>query len=480
MSTPLPPRLRAMIINYDPTQPDALTISEFCKAQKISRSIFYRIRARAESEAASALHPRSRAPRQPARQYGPDVVNELVRIRKQLKHDGWDYGPKTIHYEATILNAFPGGQVPSVATIGRLLAAVGQVDRNPRKRPKSSYLPFARSTAMALWQLDAFEFRTGDGKVRTVYQLLDDATRYDVGSWAYQHHENSHDAHDVLTQAIEQHGPPRELLSDNSKAFNQLRTGTIGAVEIYLASKGTMPITGIPGRPTTQGKNERSHQTLQRFLKVNKPQNLSELRKLIQRYRGHYNRRRPHQALNQATPEIAWQTLEHTPATEPIHLSVLEAKAAQYLQHRRLKHLAVGTAPMVVSKTGKVIEAGLFAEPATVVAADQILIEIKKDQRKVFYQGQHISVPSSLAGRQYARIVTEDEFVLFDPDTGEVVMSFPLPLTALYKSGKLIASYSIRGIYMVNATVNWERKAERYRKEYELRQQQMPELFLQE
>ena len=333
---------------------------------------------------------------------------------------------------------------------------------------------------MALWQLDAFEFRTGDGKVRTVYQLLDDATRYDVGSWAYQHHENSHDAHDVLTQAIEQHGPPRELLSDNSKAFNQLRTGTIGAVEIYLASKGTMPITGIPGRPTTQGKNERSHQTLQRFLKVNKPQNLSELRKLIQRYRGHYNRRRPHQALNQATPEIAWQTLEPTPATEPIHLSVLEAKAAQYLQHRRLKHLAVGTAPMVVSKTGKVIEAGLFAEPATVVAADQILIEIKKDQRKVFYQGQHISVPSSLADRQYARIVTEDEFVLFDPDTGEVVMSVPLPLTALYKSGKLIASYSIRGIYMVNATVNWESKAERYRKEYELRQQQMPELFLQE
>ena len=107
-------------------------------------------------------------------------------------------GQKTIHYEATIQESFPGGQVPSVATNARLLAAVGQVERNPRKRPKSSYLPFARSTAMALWQFDAFELRTGDGKVRVVYQLLDDATRYDVGSWAYQHHENSHDAHDVL------------------------------------------------------------------------------------------------------------------------------------------------------------------------------------------------------------------------------------------------------------------------------------------
>ena len=58
MTNALPPRLRAMIINYDPTQPGALTIADFCKTQKISRSIFYRIRARASNESAAALHPR--------------------------------------------------------------------------------------------------------------------------------------------------------------------------------------------------------------------------------------------------------------------------------------------------------------------------------------------------------------------------------------------------------------------------------------
>lgn len=477
MNKPLSPRMRAMIINYDPTQPDALTISEFCKTQKISRSIFYRIRSRAATESAAALHPRSRAPHQPARRYGPEVINELVRIRKQLKNDGWDYGPKTIHYEATIQDSFPGGIVPSVATIARLLSGVGHVDRNPRKRPKSSYLPFARSTAMALWQLDAFEYRIGAGKVLTVYQLLDDATRYDVGSWAYQQHENSHDAHDVLAQAIKRHGAPKELLSDNSKAFNQLRGGGIGAVEVFLASKGTMPISGIPGRPTTQGKNERSHQTLRRFLDANKPQDLAALRTLMTRYREHYNRRRPHQSLNQSTPEIAWQTLEHTPATEPIHLSVLEAKAAEYAQKRRLKHVALGTASLTVSKTGELMDESLFPEPATGLAANQILVEVMREQRKVFYKGEHISVPASLAGRQYCRTVTDDEFLLSDPDTGEVVLSFPLPMTAMYQSGKYIASYSIRGIQIQNPTVHWERKAERYRKEYELRETQMPEVF---
>lgn len=226
-----------MIINFDPTQPDALSISEFCKTQKISRSIFYRLRHRAINESAAALHPQSRAPRAPARTYGPEVINELVKIRQKLKKDGWDYGPKTIHYEATINeDTFPGGKIPSIATIGRLLAGVGHVDRNPRKRPKSSYVPFARSTATALWQLDAFEYRTAKNQLITVYQLIDDASRFDVGSRAFQRHENSQDAQEVLVRAIAEYGAPQEVLSDNSKAFNQLRSGTFGSVEIFLAS----------------------------------------------------------------------------------------------------------------------------------------------------------------------------------------------------------------------------------------------------
>ena len=87
------------------------------------------------------LHPQSRAPIQPARKYAPEVTNELVKIRQRLKKDGWDYGPKTIHYEATVNEfQFPGEEIPSVATIARLLSGVGHVDRNPRKRPKSSYV----------------------------------------------------------------------------------------------------------------------------------------------------------------------------------------------------------------------------------------------------------------------------------------------------------------------------------------------------
>lgn len=82
-------------------------------------------------------------------------------------------------------------------------------------------------------------------------------------------------------------GAPREVLSDNSFAFNQLRQGRIGAVETFLASKGAMPISGLPGKPTTQGKNERSHQTLIRFLDANTPASLETVRALLRRFRDH-------------------------------------------------------------------------------------------------------------------------------------------------------------------------------------------------
>ncbi|MGP5411656.1 integrase core domain-containing protein [Glutamicibacter ardleyensis] len=167
-------------------------------------------------------------------------------------------------------------------------------------------------------------------------------------------------------------------------------------------------------------------------MESNRQQDLEGLCNLITRYREHYNRRRPHQTLNQSTPERSWQALEHTPATEPIPLFLLEAKAAEYLSKRNLKHIILSTSNFVVSKTGVSLPADLFSEPVERLSANQVLVEVMRKQRKVLYKRQHISVPASLAGRQYCRTVTDDEFVLPDPDTGEVVMSFPLPMTAMY------------------------------------------------
>jgi hypothetical protein len=309
----------------------------------------------------------------------------------------------------------------------------------------------------------------------TVYQLLDDATRYDVGSWAHARGENSADAQEILSRAIDAHGAPQELLSDNSLAFNQLRQGRIGSVEIFLASRGTMPISGMPGRPTTQGKNERSHQTLARFLDANRPASLEQLRAWITRFREHYNRRRPHQALGQATPATAWELLEHTPATEPVPLAVLEAKASEYRQVRRLRQRDLAGAAVTISKAGRL----LCDEPDQVVeqAADQSIVEVTPANRQVYYQGYHVSLPTTFAGREFYRTITDEEFLLSDIDSGEVVFSFPLPMVALQVRDRYVASYAIQGVVMANPTGHWGRKHAQFQAQFALRRDQVPEVF---
>ena len=96
-------------------------------------------------------------------------------------------------------------------------------------------------------------------------------------------HENSTDATDAVRKAIATFGSPHELLSDNGAAFNQLRNGVVGPLEAYLASVGCVSISGRPRNPQTQGKDERSHRTLFRFLEAHKRATLKQCGVLMPR-----------------------------------------------------------------------------------------------------------------------------------------------------------------------------------------------------
>ena len=67
--------------------------------------------------------------------------------------------------------------------------------------------------------------------------------------------------------------------------------------------------TGRPGKPTTQGKNERLHQTIQRFLDAHRPiRTASRLAALVDKFDDYYNTQRAHQALDpDQTPAVAYQ-----------------------------------------------------------------------------------------------------------------------------------------------------------------------------
>ena len=71
---------------------------------------------------------------------------------------------------------------------------------------------------------------------------------------------------DVFDKGVAARGVPQRLLTDNGAALNPSRRGVTGRLVEHVRSPGVEPITGRPYRPTTQGKNERFHQTLLRYL----------------------------------------------------------------------------------------------------------------------------------------------------------------------------------------------------------------------
>lgn len=255
MVTPLSPAVRRQIIAFDPADPEAVTVSAFCKSLKISRRSFYTIRQRYAEESQAALHPHSSAPHKTQRIYDESVTRVLLGARADLKSRGWDYGPMSIRFQIAVEELLEP-PIPSVSTIARLLRAVGAVEANPKKRPKSSYMRFQRDRAMALWQIDAFEYKLFDqSKTKvTIYQVLDDATLKDMGTTTCADPENGQDAMTVMRACINAYGAPHEVLSDNHSSFNQLRQGRVGAMELYLASVGSMAISGRTYHPQTQGK----------------------------------------------------------------------------------------------------------------------------------------------------------------------------------------------------------------------------------
>lgn len=92
-----------------------------------------------------------------------------------------------------------------------------------------------------------------------------------------------------------------------------------GQLVVYLRSLGFEAITGKPYKPPTQGKNERFHQTLFRFLdKQPLADTLEQLQAQVDQFDGIYNTDRPHQDLpGRITPQRAWDVTPVAAAPRP-------------------------------------------------------------------------------------------------------------------------------------------------------------------
>ena len=291
---PVDPRIRLAVVRWPPDAPRG-AVTTFCAEHGISCETFYAIRKRATIDGpAAALEPRSRRPTSSPSKLPDDTARQAIGVRAALEQPGLDHGPISVHEKMRSLRMDP---VPSVASLARIFRDAQVARLEPKKKPRASYRRFVYPAPNACWQLDATEYVLTAGRKCVIFQLIDDHSRLAVAShvaWG----ETSEGALTVVRKGIAAHGASQRLLSDNGAALNPSRRGVIGQLVAYVTALGVEAITGKPYKPTTQGKNERFHQTLFRYLdKQPIADTLAELQAQVDGFDVIYNTQRPHQGL---------------------------------------------------------------------------------------------------------------------------------------------------------------------------------------
>jgi len=249
-----------------------------------------------------------------------------LKIRAELVGDGWDHGRLSV---LARLERMGLPDLASPATRARIFPATGVVKPEPKKKPRRGLRRFVYPAPNCLWQIDATAWSLADGSQCVIFQVIDDHSRKAVGSLVACG-ETSAAAVAVVSAAIARHGAPQKFLSDNGLALNPSRRGNTNELVDYLTGLGMETITGKPFKPTTQGKNERFHQTLNRWLNAcSAAKTMSELQDLVDTFDLAYKTQRVHQGRSgRQTPHQAGDATQ-TVASPTLLPTAIEVIAAQ-------------------------------------------------------------------------------------------------------------------------------------------------------
>jgi transposase InsO family protein len=322
------------------------TVSEVARDYDVSRQWIHTLLRRYDEHGEVGLEPRSRRPHGNARATPPELEERIVELRKQLTDQGLDAGAHTIawHLQHHDLD------VPAVSTIWRILVRRGFITPQPQKRPKSSYTRFEADQPNERWQADTTHWHLADAAGVEILNIIDDHSRLAIASIA----RTVFRADDVVTafwHAIERHGPPATVLTDNGAIFTGAPRGGKVAFERQMDLLGIRLIHSRAYHPQTCGKVERLHQTLKRWLTAHDPAaTIDGLQTQLDQFTETYNTHRPHRALQRRTPTQAWHARPRdaptSPAGQPHHRirrDTVDKAGVITLRHdSRLHHIGIG------------------------------------------------------------------------------------------------------------------------------------------
>lgn len=327
-----------------------LTAAQAATRFGVSRQWVHVLLRRYEADGREGLAPRSRAPKSRPVATVAAVRDRILALRRHLVASGADAGPETIAWHLQQ----EGLRAPANSTIRRILHAEGLVVPEPKKRPKSSYIRFEADLPNGCWQADITHWHLADGTRVEILDFLDDHSRYLLHLRAAAAYSGPMVV-EALQALIDEHGVPASTLTDNGLVFTARLAGRKGArngFEKLLQAHQIVQKNGHPGHPQTQGKIERFHQTLKRWLRARPlPATTADLQALLDEFEHWYNHDRPHRSVDRRTPAAAYTALPKATAaatTEPewrTRTDKIAAAGTVSLRYAgKLRHLGIGRA----------------------------------------------------------------------------------------------------------------------------------------
>jgi len=174
----------------------------------------------------------------------------------------------------------------------------------PKKQPKRRRLWLNDGSCIRLrpqhrhhvWAYDFVADRTADGRPLRLLNIIDEFSR-ECLAIEVARSIRSVDVIETLAELFLKHGPPSHLRSDNGPEL------TAKLVREWLASVGVQTLFIEPGSPWENGYVESFNARLRdELLNGELFYTLREAQIIVERWRQHYNRRRPHSALGYRPP----------------------------------------------------------------------------------------------------------------------------------------------------------------------------------
>jgi transposase InsO family protein len=283
----------------------ATPFTHLCSKYGISSKTGYKWKERFLAQGFQGLEDQSKKPYKSPSKLSEDVILEIIKIKNKKMY----WGAKKIHQ--IYQNNNPRKNIPSVATISRLLKKAGLTTHRRRIRNKSGYRITNKVIASRpnhIWTVDfkGWWYTPYDEKCNPL-TVRDDFSKYILCIKAIKKAE-IYEIKGEFEKLFKKYGLPEIIRTDNGPPFAS-KNNLLGVTKlaVWWMALGIKLDRIKPGSPYQNGGHERMHLDMKKELEGKITGNIINHQKVFDKWRKEFNDIRPHESLKMKTPSMVYE-----------------------------------------------------------------------------------------------------------------------------------------------------------------------------